>query len=1125
MRISQESLYRTILQDIFNLQYKQFKTEGEISTGQTVSVPSDAPAYAVTILGSRQAVLEVAQYQTNLESANTWMVTSESAIQSLADQIERAQVLAEQMATGTYDSLEYQSTASEVRSLIEQIVTLANTTIKNSYIFGGTRTELPPITASLQETGLGPGHGTQAATYYDGTNYYLQFARDTQGDDATFTITGGTLGASLGLDFTNYTTLQSAGSQPPQGEIIYFDQALGGLTDAVSARVGEELTWTADTEAGQQTFRTEAVINVNGTGSVDIDGVTYGSFSDAAGLVELVNAAGSADYFAWLEGSSKVHIVSKGTGSFSVDNPTGEVSVDQTLSMQDLISQVNGGQNAVGTLHLAQANLPLATDTVTLGEHKWTWQEITAGLSPTYAEDYADALASWITANTDEYSATAIASGTGATVQISARAAGTDGNVALNFSLSGVVTSSYLYGGSDPTKLTPLSTSPQAEDRASLLTDSAPGHGTVAASYNDGALLHLQFSRDTQGADATFTMTGGTLGASEGLDFNTWLTLQEAAASPPAGEIIYVSDGVALATDAISSAVGETLTWTADSDAGSQTYRTEGLMTVSALAGGTVDINGVTYAADSAATLVEAVNAAGSADYFAWLEGTETVHIVSRGTGASPFVIDNPTANVVLSGDAANTTTITTLSDVNSIINSGVRAAGMLHLDDGALPVATDTITLGDMTWTWDEITGGNLPADAAGFAGALASWVEAGSDDFSATVTTSGTGATVQIQARAVGKAGNVTLAHTISAVATTDALYGGLDGTDTDTPGRLYGTGTADLRLGATINATVIDVDGDTVTMRLRWYDDYGNLHVQEAAFDGGGEENAVEVTGMGGLKVFCDSMDYNVGSVFNLEIGHYQGNEQEIDINFSQSSQMSYNWTARQLLGENQTVNLLGETATAKANTGTGSLGLAGAYQGQTSRELLFQVTDAGQVPGDSVTLQVSWTGDDGVEYSEDITISSAGQGNAVEIPGCDGVEFYLDNGTFAVGDKFHYEIEKNPVGVLDTLAQWEYQLSNGSVEEAQDQSQKTLDVLGGTLQNLLDYLGEVGTRMDRVTVRENVLEDQNIYSSETLSQLQDVNLTEAFMQLQSQYTAYGAALEVVSVMSEMYLTNLI
>lgn len=323
MRISQESLYRTILQDIFNLQYKQFKTEGEISTGHKVNVPSDAPAYAVTILGSQQALREVAQYQTNLESANTWMVTSESAIQSLVNQIKRAQVLAEQMATGTYEALEYQSTSSEVRNLIEQIVTLANTTIKNSYIFGGTRTELPPITASLQETDLGPGHGTQAATYYDGTNYYLQFARDTQGDDATFTIIGGTLGASLGLDFTNYTTLQSAGSQPPQGEIIYFDQALGGLTDAVSARVGEELTWTADTESGQQTFRTGAVINVNGTGSVDIDGVTYGAFTDAAGLVELVNAAGSADYFAWLEGGSKVHIVSKGTGSFVVDNPHG----------------------------------------------------------------------------------------------------------------------------------------------------------------------------------------------------------------------------------------------------------------------------------------------------------------------------------------------------------------------------------------------------------------------------------------------------------------------------------------------------------------------------------------------------------------------------------------------------------------------------------------------------------------------------------------------------------------------------------------------------------------------------------------------------------------------------------
>jgi flagellar hook-associated protein 3 FlgL len=311
----------------------------------------------------------------------------------------------------------------------------------------------------------------------------------------------------------------------------------------------------------------------------------------------------------------------------------------------------------------------------------------------------------------------------------------------------------------------------------------------------------------------------------------------------------------------------------------------------------------------------------------------------------------------------------------------------------------------------------------------------------------------------------------------------------------------------------------------MRLRWYDDSGNLHVQEAAFDAAGEENAVEVTGMGGLKLYRDSLDYNVGSVLTLEIGHYQGNDEALAINFSQSSRLDYSWTASQLLGGNKAVNLLGETATAKANTGTGEVHLAGSFKGEKSRELFFQVTDGGQVPGDNVTVRVSWTGDDGQSYSQDLTLTGTGLGNAVTVTGCDGVQFYLDSGTYAEGDKFYYKIEKNPISILDDLAEWEYQLANGTTEQAQTQSQKTLDTLRVALQNLLDYVGEAGTRMDRVTVRESVLEDQETYSSENLSKLQDVDLTEAFMNLRAQYTAYGSALQVISVMSELYLANLL
>ena len=148
MRVTQDIYYRMVLRDLGNLYLEQVETNRHIATGHKVNAPSDAPAYAVTILDSRQLLMEVDQYRNNLEWAGSWMTASEEAMRSLSDLLKRAQTLAEQMANGTMDEEQYQSTASEVGGIIEQIITLANTRMEGVYIFGGSRTEVPPVTTA-----------------------------------------------------------------------------------------------------------------------------------------------------------------------------------------------------------------------------------------------------------------------------------------------------------------------------------------------------------------------------------------------------------------------------------------------------------------------------------------------------------------------------------------------------------------------------------------------------------------------------------------------------------------------------------------------------------------------------------------------------------------------------------------------------------------------------------------------------------------------------------------------------------------------------------------------------------------------------------------------------------------
>jgi flagellin-like hook-associated protein FlgL len=1229
---------------MMRLQNESFAVDKDIFTGNKVNAPSEAPSLAVTILNSRHSLFEIEQFNTNLGAASQWLNSSESSMQSIVDSFKRAKVVAEQMATGTYDTSQRRSTASEVENILEQIISLSNTRVNGRYIFAGSNTENRPNTANILETFLGTGHSTQASAYEGVGGYGLEFAREDQGTLASLILgTSNTLGASLAapLDFNTWITEQEASDSPSQGMIARNQAMVAYLSDLVSAQVGEELTWqgniqggqledrsnwiltvegactvqvgtdpayaaanaqdlvnqinaagsdyrawlegtekvhiepvstgffqveevnhsgnltiTRDETAGGQTFRTEGVVKVGGAGTVTIGADSYPpppatSFNDAAQLVEMINADSTRDYFAYLEGDETVHVVSKGRGAFEITGATGEVTTKDTTTMQELLDQINSGMHAVGVLQISST--PADTDTIILGDKVWTWEEIKGSETPVTPEDHAEVLAQWISGQTDEFQASVVKSGSRPTVQITARAAGKAGNVALSASGAAILSSGALYGGLDPTELNPLTSTPEAEGPSTLWADSAQGHGTQASLVYSSGNYHLRLTRDTVGSDAVLSIDPSTnLGLTTpmaGIDFSPGLPqwqIDQIAGTGTSQTMTNWSTNLPSTTSPVSDRLGEVLSWTADPDDGAHTFRTRTTVEFSAGAGGgnttTINVGGAAYtiggadAAASAEELVDWVNSpAGLNDsnYFAYLEGDSTVKLMAK-DGAPPITIqetqDTGGVMTIDQGAAASTS----LDQLNNAINNGARAVGSLHFGGGvALPAATDTVTLGDQSWSWQEITGGELPATAEGFSQALANWVNQKSDKFTASATTGLTGSSVQFEARAVGKTGNVGLLATNinSGVDVTDTLVGGLDGTKTVTTGKIYGEGASNLRLSTNIQATVLKVDGEDVTLRLRWYDDYGKLRTQDATLKGSGNENSVEVLGMGGLKIYKDDQVWNEGAVLNLSIGHDQSNQDELSIimaNFDGQGadhRLSYNWNQEQIIGNHMVHSLLGVEALAKSNNaGTGSVHMAGAYNGLTSRDLNIDVISEGQAPADPPTFRVSWIGDDGERRSEEITVSGTGQANAVTIPDCNGVQFYIDQGEFEVGDGFYHRIAKDSVHVVDTLIQLEYQLAYGNGLEPQTAGQETLQALDFALKNLLDYVGEAGSKKDRVAVRESVLKDHDLFHSETLKDLQEVDLEEAFMELRQLQSTYDVTLKTISQVTQMSLVSL-
>jgi flagellar hook-associated protein 3 FlgL len=556
-------------------------------------------------------------------------------------------------------------------------------------------------------------------------------------------------------------------------------------------------------------------------------------------------------------------------------------------------------------------------------------------------------------------------------------------------------------------------------------------------------------------------------------------------------------------------------------------------------------------------------------------------------------------------------------------------------------PARNQTVTIGDYTWTWGQITNDTTLATAGDYANALTGWISSHTDAYTASTVFSGSGANVQLLSRAVGTAGNVTISSTNTTITTTGTMYGGLDGSAPATTGRIYGKGTSNLRLGTSIKGTVLSAAGTTVSLRLRWFDDSGVQHTQDVDLPKSGDDNSVEVTGMGGLRIYRDSANFHEGAVFTLDVGHYQGNDETLSVNYSESGgRLAFNYTARQILGDNETVSLMDARAAARNNSGDGAVKLTGAYRGLKSRQITFDVLDGGQVPGDNVTFRVSWIGDDGLQHSEeaalrgvgpengvvlpltgvrpkvdltgvtptanpantgsgvvhfdgtyrglgardfnlecindgsapgadltlrvtwiddkavrhqeDVAVPQSAIDNKVEIPGSDGVYlyvddenafqvgdryehkiamypdkagegvfFHIDNGSFTQGDSFFQKIEKDLVHVLDTLKEWRYQLANGTREQGQTQSQRSLEALDKQLKSVLDYVAGAGARQDRIKVRKNVLTENKLYASKNLEEFQDVDVTKAFLDMRSMQTAYSAALKSISMMTQMSL----
>jgi len=118
--------------------------ERQISSGKTISRPSDNPAGTVKSLRLRTSLMEGEQYLDNINGARIFMQTTDGSLGDVDEIIQAIRQKTVQAATGTNDPDAFNAIAKEIKELEDQLKIIANATYGSKYIFAGTNvTEVP----------------------------------------------------------------------------------------------------------------------------------------------------------------------------------------------------------------------------------------------------------------------------------------------------------------------------------------------------------------------------------------------------------------------------------------------------------------------------------------------------------------------------------------------------------------------------------------------------------------------------------------------------------------------------------------------------------------------------------------------------------------------------------------------------------------------------------------------------------------------------------------------------------------------------------------------------------------------------------------------------------------------
>lgn len=149
MRMTNNIMINNLKHNISRNMYKLSTLDTMLSTGKRINKPSDDPTGIVDSLRLSSRLRETTQYQANVADAKSWLESTDSTLGSLNSVLNRAYELTVKAANGTLSLEDRNTIKEELIQLKNEVITIANTSHGDRYVFGGKNTTETPY----QETG------------------------------------------------------------------------------------------------------------------------------------------------------------------------------------------------------------------------------------------------------------------------------------------------------------------------------------------------------------------------------------------------------------------------------------------------------------------------------------------------------------------------------------------------------------------------------------------------------------------------------------------------------------------------------------------------------------------------------------------------------------------------------------------------------------------------------------------------------------------------------------------------------------------------------------------------------------------------------------------------------------